>query len=129
MSLPALYLLDPAAFAEVYGPAEQEHLAAQFAFLTPAPATDLSFFSAADLARVEVIFSGWGVPIMDAAFLEKLPRLRAVFHAAGTVKTFVTPALWARGVRVTGAAQANAIPVAEFTLAQVIFALKHGWQR
>ena len=129
MSPPAFYLLDPAAFAEVFGPAEQEHLAAHFDFLSPGPAAALTAFSAADLARVEVIFSGWGVPVMDAVFLEKLPHIRAVFHAAGTVKTFVTPALWARSVRVTGAARANAIPVAEFTLAQVIFALKHGWQR
>ncbi len=129
MSIPALYLLDTEAFCEVFGAAEQQALAASFTFVTPGPVSALTTVAPADLARVEIIFSGWGVPVMDAAFLEKLPRLRTVFHAAGTVKTFVTPALWARGIRVTGAAQANAIPVAEFTLSQVIFALKHGWQR
>lgn len=129
MSIPALYLLDAEAFFEVFGPAERQILAASFSFVTAGPVSTLSTVAPADLSRVEVIFSGWGVPVMDAAFLEKLPRLRAVFHAAGTVKPFVTPALWARGIRVTGAAQANAIPVAEFTLSQVIFALKHGWQR
>ncbi len=129
MSIPALYLLDDEAFPEVFGHAEQQALAASFDFVTPGPVHDLAKVAPADLARVEVIFSGWGVPPMDAAFLARLPRLRVVFHAAGTVKTFVTPALWAHGVRVTGAAQANAIPVAEFTLSQVIFALKHGWQR
>ncbi len=47
-----------------------------------------------------------------------------MFHAAGSVRPLVTDDLWRRGIPVTSAADANAIPVAEFTLAAVIFAGK-----
>ena len=77
-----------------------------------------------DLASVEVLLTGWGCPRIDAAALDRLPRLELIAHAAGTVKGHVDPACWDRGVAVTTAAAANAVPVAEFTLAQVILAGK-----
>lgn len=64
---------------------------------------------------------------MDAAFLGAAPNLQAVFYAAGSVRYFVTDALWDRGIRVTSAARANAIPVAEYTLAAILFSLKSAW--
>src|SRR4051794_10041912 len=69
------------------------------------------------LARAEVILSGWGCPPIDAAALAAAPRLCAIVHAGGGVKGHVTPACWARGIRVSSAADANAPPVAEFTVA------------
>ena len=36
----------------------------------------------------------------------------------------VDPVCWERGMRVTSAAAANAVPVAEFTLAAILFANK-----
>jgi phosphoglycerate dehydrogenase-like enzyme len=44
------------------------------------------------------------------------------------VRSIVTPESWARGVRVTTANSVIASAVAEFTLAQVLYALKHGWR-
>jgi phosphoglycerate dehydrogenase-like enzyme len=38
-----------------------------------------------------------------------------------------TPALWERGVRITSAYAANAVPVSEYTLAAILFSLKRGW--
>lgn len=81
------------------------------------------------LSEVEVILSGWGLPVMDRRMLDALPNLRAIFHAAGTVKSFVTEELWARKVRVFNAAAVNAVPVAEFTFAMVVLALKRVWPR
>jgi phosphoglycerate dehydrogenase-like enzyme len=52
------------------------------------------------------------------------PRLKLIAHAAGTVKFTLDPAVYAAGIRVTHAADANAVPVAEFTLAAIIFANK-----
>lgn len=75
------------------------------------------------LARAEVLLTSWGVPPVEPA-LERMPRLRAVVHAAGSVKGHLTPAVWARGVEVASSAGANAIPVAEFTVAAVLFAGK-----
>lgn len=75
------------------------------------------------LPRVEVLLTGWGCPPLDDAVLRAGPRLRAVAHAAGTVKNHVTPALLER-VAVSSAAAANAVPVAEYTLAAILLANK-----
>jgi phosphoglycerate dehydrogenase-like enzyme len=80
--------------------------------------------SAAVLRDVDVLITGWGAPVLDDALLAAAPRLDAVVHTAGTVKSFVTPSAWQRGVRVSSAATANARPVAEYTLAMVLLAGK-----
>lgn len=80
--------------------------------------------AAAELAGVEVLVTGWGCPPVDAAVLARAPRLRAVIHAAGTVRTFLSPTVFDRGIVVSSAAAANAVPVAEFTLAAIILGAK-----
>ncbi|MES4893273.1 hydroxyacid dehydrogenase [Streptomyces sp. NPDC096012] len=72
------------------------------------------------LARTEVLITGWGCPRLDAAALDAAPKLRAVLHAAGSVKGFTTPEVWRRGILVSSAAAANALPVAEYTLAMIL---------
>ncbi|MDD5350556.1 MAG: NAD(P)-dependent oxidoreductase [Chthoniobacteraceae bacterium] len=76
----------------------------------------------------EWIFASWGMPPVDEELLKAFPKLRAIFYAAGTVKGFVTDALWERGIVVTSAFAANAIPVAEFTVAQIVLSLKAAWR-
>jgi phosphoglycerate dehydrogenase-like enzyme len=79
---------------------------------------------AAVLAEAEVLYTSWGCPPITAEVLAAAPRLRAVVHAAGSVKYHVTDACWQRGLLVSSAAAANAEPVAEFTLAAILFANK-----
>lgn len=80
---------------------------------------------AADLlADAEVIVGHWGCPPLDARMLELAPRLGLFAYAAGTVKGTVSDAVFERGVRVTSGARANAEPVAEFTLAAILWANK-----
>ncbi|NUW29886.1 hydroxyacid dehydrogenase [Nonomuraea sp. SMC257] len=76
------------------------------------------------LREVEVLVTSWGCPRLTEERLADAPGLRAIFHCAGTVRTFVTDEVWRRGILVTNAADENAIPVAEFTLAAIIFAGK-----
>lgn len=76
------------------------------------------------LSEVEILLTSWGVPRLNAARLERMPKLRAVFHCAGTVRSFVSEELWERGIVVTNGADANAIPVAEFTFASIVLAGK-----
>ncbi|MFJ7336933.1 hydroxyacid dehydrogenase [Streptomyces sp. NPDC101116] len=76
------------------------------------------------LARAEVLVTGWGCPRIDGAVLDAAPRLRAVLHSAGSVKSFATHALRERGITVSSAAVANALPVAEYTLAMILLAGK-----
>ncbi|GAA1361323.1 hydroxyacid dehydrogenase [Streptomyces beijiangensis] len=79
------------------------------------------------LASAEVLLTGWGCPPIDAGLLHRAPRLRAVIHAAGTVKTFLATEAYERGVAVSSAAEANAVPVAEFTLAAIIMGAKRAF--
>ncbi|GAA4483911.1 hydroxyacid dehydrogenase [Microbacterium panaciterrae] len=76
------------------------------------------------LATVEVLLTGWGAPRLDAARLDRMPRLRAMLHCAGSVRLQVSDEFWARGIRAASVADVNAVPVAEFTLAAIIFAGK-----
>jgi phosphoglycerate dehydrogenase-like enzyme len=76
----------------------------------------------------EILLTGWGAPRIDAAALALMPRLRAIVHAAGTVKPYVAPEVYDRGIQVAASVEANAIPVAEFTFAAIVFAAKRvGW--
>ncbi|MFJ9152136.1 hydroxyacid dehydrogenase [Streptomyces sp. NPDC102270] len=88
-------------------------------------AEDLTDPALADvLARTEILVTGWGCPRLDAAVLDAAPKLRAVLHSAGSVKGFATPEVWRRGITVSSAAEANAVPVAEYTLAAILLAGK-----
>lgn len=82
------------------------------------------FDAAPDLDDVEVLLTGWGCPPIDATVLSRAPRLRAIIHTGGSVKHHVTPACWERGLAVSSSVEVNAIPVAEYTLAAILFAQK-----
>lgn len=91
----------------------------------PALIEDFAAPGVADaLADIEVLITSWGAPRLDPAALARMPRLAAVFHAAGTVRDVMTDAVWQRDIAVTTAADANAIPVAEFTYAAIVLATK-----
>ncbi|WP_371604453.1 hydroxyacid dehydrogenase [Streptomyces sp. NBC_01220] len=76
------------------------------------------------LSGVDILLTGWGAPVLDTAFLSHAARLQAVLVAAGSVRHLTTPAFWARNIPIVSAAAANAVPVAEFTLAHVLLGLK-----
>ena len=76
------------------------------------------------LAATEVVLTGWGSPRIDRDVLDRAPALRAVLHAAGSVRGHVDPVCWERGILVTTAADANAQPVAEYALAMIILSAK-----
>jgi phosphoglycerate dehydrogenase-like enzyme len=82
------------------------------------------------LSQAEVILGHWGCPFIDAGVLDRAPHLELIAYAAGTVKTTIDAVVFDRDVRVTSCADANAEPVAEFTLAAILFANKDVlWRR
>lgn len=93
------------------------------------------------LADAEILLTSWGAPELDAELLDAAPHLRLVTHAAGTVRDLVGDDFWNRDIALSSAAAANALPVAEYTLASILFAGKQvfrlrdqyrehrGWQR
>ena len=80
------------------------------------------------LKDIDIILSGWGGPRMDQSILDAAPNLKAFFYGAGSVRGIVTPEFWEAKIPITSAAAMNAIPVAEYTLSQILFCLKLGWQ-
>jgi phosphoglycerate dehydrogenase-like enzyme len=76
------------------------------------------------LAEAEVLITGWGCPPVDKDALKAAPRLRTLLHAGGSVRDWVGEVVWERGIAVSSAVGANALPVAEFTLASILLAGK-----
>ncbi|HSV16408.1 MAG TPA: hydroxyacid dehydrogenase [Tepidisphaeraceae bacterium] len=126
--LNGLYILDSDALELTYGPAERRDIERYVDFVAPAQTRATIAADRSLLKHVEVIFSGWGAPLLDDVFLDAAPNLKAFFHAAGSVGYCVTDEMWERGVMVTTANAANAVPVAEYTLGTILFSLKHGWK-
>ncbi|MEV8378497.1 hydroxyacid dehydrogenase [Kribbella sp. NPDC056861] len=124
--LNGLYVMDLARFPDIYGEDERAAIEQQLRIVAPplAPAE----LTADLLADVDVLVTAWGGPQLTAELLESAPRIGLVLYGAGSVRSVVTPESWARGVRVTTANSVIAESVAEFTLAQVLYALKHGWR-
>jgi phosphoglycerate dehydrogenase-like enzyme len=119
----------PALTQELFSPALRTRLAGLATLLDPDPLTRFDDERAARLLpQAEVLLTGWGCPRIDAAVLDRAPRLRAILHAAGTVKGHVAEEAWVRGVRVCSAAAANAVPVAEFTIAAILLAGKRAFR-
>ncbi len=78
----------------------------------------------AKFAEVEFVFSTWGMPAFSEEEIKAcLPNLKCVFYAAGSVQAFARPFLNC-GVKVFSAWAANAVPVAEYTVSQIILANK-----
>jgi phosphoglycerate dehydrogenase-like enzyme len=73
------------------------------------------------LSRAEILISGWGCPRIDGQVLDRAPKLRACIHAAGSVKKHLDPVVFA--------ALANAVPVAEYTIAALTLGAKHAFVR
>lgn len=115
----------PALTANVFAP---QHLAMLAALCDIADATPLESFDGERahhlLARTEILVTGWGCPRIDAPVLAMAPQLKLITHAAGTVKAMIAPEVFGAGITVCSAVAANALPVAEYTLAAILFSNK-----
>lgn len=118
---PVLLVAVPAPLrAQFFGAGDAERLADAAASLggEAAFAESLAEATAAlDLSAVRVLVVAWGVPPLDAALLDRLPRLALVAHCGASIRPFATPELFRREVLVTQAGAAMARSVAEVSLA------------
>jgi phosphoglycerate dehydrogenase-like enzyme len=74
---------------------------------------------------VDIILASWGTPKFNKELLDAIPNLKMVSYAAGTIKKIVTDEFWARDIKINSAAAANAIAVAEYTVASMVFLAKN----
>lgn len=121
----AVLAFDPSALAtEIFPPHLWGRLAATVRLASGAVLTEVTSPAArAELAEAEVLIAGWGAPPVPSA---SVPQLRGVFYAGGVARTCLRDpeVLAARGVVAANARAANAVPVAEYTLAMILLANK-----
>lgn len=110
----------------VYGSNTQSALKEKLDFLPVCYTEDILKDGTAhsELKDVEFVFSTWGMAVLTQDEIRSLlPNLKAVFYSAGSVQHFARP-FFDCNVRVFSAWAANAVPVAEYTTAQIILANK-----
>jgi len=125
--LNAAFLLAPADYPRLYDDEAHSRIR-QHATIAGDLVPSLEWTSHREtLVQADVIFSGWGAPVLNEVFLEASPRLKAVFYVGGSVRYCLTDAFWRRGIRVTSANLLNAIPVSEYTASVILLGLKRFW--
>jgi phosphoglycerate dehydrogenase-like enzyme len=107
----------------VYGEGRKEWLQTELDFFLEIVSSESFARHLPALQQVEFVFSTWGMLQLNEEQIAQLPALKAVFYAAGSVQYFARPFL-TREVKVLSAWGANAVPVAQFTVAQIILAAK-----
>jgi len=117
----------PDAIDAVYGEGRRERIASLTELEPIAIDRDNMDQHLERMSRLEVIFGTWGMPSLSAAQLDALPRLRAVFYAAGSVQQFARPMI-ERGIEVHSGWLANATFVAHMTVSLVVLACKGYFQ-
>ena len=126
----ALVLMNEATFRLQFPQPELDRLRALVNVADPASDAPIWFesFDSAQarerLATAEIIISSWGAPELTSELLDSAPALRAVLHCAGSVRWLLPDDFYTRGLTVITAADHNAVPVAEYTLAAIILAGK-----
>lgn len=120
----AAFAMDAALQFSLFEPAVLDRLAAATDLDTSSTITSFDLVDDTTLHELELLITGWGAPSIGPEELARMPKLRAIVHAAGTVKGHLSPDVWDRGILVTTAAAANAYPVAEYTLAMILLAGK-----
>jgi phosphoglycerate dehydrogenase-like enzyme len=119
----ALFYDYPPEDGDVFGSGRRERIGS-LTDLYPVVITSENFENhAAALSEVEVIFATWGIPNFTERHFSAMPKLKAVFYAAGNVKSFAEP-LIERDITLVGAWDINAIPVAEMCLSQILLSLR-----
>lgn len=121
----ALVLMGDDAFANQFDDAAVARLRVTTALPDPVQVSALDDPALADrLREVELLVTGWGAPALTAERLERLPALRGVVHAAGSIRSIVSDVFWDRGILAANVADTNAVPVAQLAFAMIVLAGK-----
>lgn len=97
--------------------------------VSPTPMEDLGAPAAREVLReLDILVTGWGCSFISREVLASAPRLKLIAHAAGSVKYLLDNAVYEAGITVTNAVAANAVPVAEYTLATILLANKRAFE-
>lgn len=120
-------VMHPVVRDELMRPDHMQRLAGVTRLVSEEPFRDFATLEM-HLPQIEILVTSWGCPPVNGAIIDRMPRLKLIAHLAGSVKGFLDDVVWRRGILVTNAVAANAIPVAEYTVAAVLFANKKVFQ-
>lgn len=123
----ALFANNPTMIDYVYAQGRRQQIADISQLLEPVITDKLLDEHQEQLAQVEAIFSTWSMFDLTPEQLARMPRLKGVFYAAGSVRHFAHNMI-DRDIAVVSAWGANAFCVAEFTLSQILLAGKGYWR-
>jgi phosphoglycerate dehydrogenase-like enzyme len=79
------------------------------------------------LPNADACITSWDVAPFDAEVINAAPRLRLILHMGGSVKRYLSDAVWERRIAVSSAAPALAVDVAETALGLILMGLKKAW--
>ena len=119
----AAFSRHPEKFYQVYSPPVLKMIADTIPLCPQLITPDNFKHYQGQLRNIEAIFTTWGMFSLTEEQLSALPALKIVFYAAGATEYFSAPLL-SKGIRVVSAWKANAVPVAEFCLAQILLGCK-----
>ncbi len=108
----------------------ERHLARLGELVALTPARDDEITPDGQLSAMtdaEIILTGWGTHALSDAMFDAAPGLKVMCHSAGSVKHLLPPGFAARGIRVTSAAPALAVGVAEFAFGLMLMSMKAVW--
>jgi len=127
MDKPRVLVLPPPSLYQVLFSRETQERLSRFARVTRNEQD--KNLSSEELAQIIESFDGaitsWGSPRFTDEVVEKAGKLKVIAHAAGSVKRFISQAVIERGIVVTSAAIAIAVPVAEHCLGLVLASLRN----
>lgn len=108
----------------VYDDAVRSKLAERYALYAPVICKENIQNHIDDCREAKYIFSSWGMEHFSVEEIKAyFPNAECLFYAAGSVQHFADAFLEC-GIRVFSAWKANAVPVAEYTYAQILLAAK-----
>lgn len=88
----------------------------------------IDIYAAADIIpdadQIELLITGWGAAPISPETLSRLTNLEAIIHAGGNAGQILPVGLTPAGLQLSNTGNANAIPVAEYTLAMILLANK-----
>ena len=113
---------------DIYSPQDQEEAAELVDIYGPTISAKEAKCKPDVLKGMQIMLTGWGAPVLDECFLNAAPNLEAVLYGAGSVRYMLTDAFWRRNIVICSAWAANALPVAEFSLAHILLGLKQNFQ-
>ncbi|HEU5315705.1 MAG TPA: hydroxyacid dehydrogenase [Chloroflexota bacterium] len=79
------------------------------------------------IGEADAVLTSWGAPKFDEKLLSRATKLKVIAHAAGTIKSFIPPEVFDRGIAVTHAAALIAEAVGEWALTVTLMSLRRAY--